>query len=78
MKRFLLSIIIVIAATASAQEVDLSGDVNGDNAVDVADVNAVIDMILGLKDNTPEADVNGDKVVDVADMNAVIDIILSR
>lgn len=54
------------------------GDVNGDNAVDVADVNAVIDMILGLKDNTPEADVNGDKVVDVADMNAVIDIILSR
>lgn len=55
---------------------DITGDINGDGVVDIADVNAVIDMVLGLKDNAPEADVNGDGTVDVADMNAVINIIL--
>lgn len=54
----------------------LKGDVNGDKTVDVADVNAVIDMILNLKEPNAAADVNGDDKVDVADMNAVIDIIL--
>ncbi|MBQ0069945.1 MAG: C10 family peptidase [Bacteroidales bacterium] len=54
----------------------IEGDINGDGVVDIADVNAVIDMVLGLKDNAPEADVNGDGTVDVADMNAVINIIL--
>ena len=54
----------------------VKGDVNGDGVVDIADVNAAIDMILGLKSPTTEADVNGDGTVDVADMNAIINIIL--
>ena len=56
-----------------------SGDVNGDNKVDVEDVNAVINIILELKDasNYPgNADLNGDNKVDVEDVNAVINIIL--
>ena len=55
------------------------GDVNGDGKVDVADVNIIIDIILGnaTVDQYPAADVTGDGKVDVADVNAVIDIILA-
>ncbi len=53
----------------------LVGDVNGDGEVNIADVNAVIDMILsGTFDAV--GDVNGDGEVNIADVNAVIDIIL--
>lgn len=50
-------------------------DVNRDGEVTVADVNAVIDYILGGNKNVP-ADVNGDGEVTVADVNDVIDYIL--
>jgi hypothetical protein len=52
------------------------GDVNGDGEVNIADVNAVIDMILS---NVVSAsgDVNGDGEVNIADVNAVLDIILN-
>ncbi|MBQ0069623.1 MAG: leucine-rich repeat protein [Bacteroidales bacterium] len=56
--------------------VSTPGDINGDNKVDVADVNAVINIILGVESESPAADVNGDGSVDVADMNAIINIIL--
>ncbi|MBQ0068803.1 MAG: leucine-rich repeat protein [Bacteroidales bacterium] len=58
------------------EEEIIPGDTNGDAVVDVADVNAVIDMILSLQEATDEADINGDGVVDIADMNAIIDMIL--
>ncbi|MBQ0068455.1 MAG: dockerin type I repeat-containing protein, partial [Bacteroidales bacterium] len=54
----------------------LTGDVNGDGTVDIADVNAVIDIVLGLQGSTAAADVNGDGTVDVADINQIINIIL--
>ena len=53
------------------------GDVNCDLEINIADVNAVIDMILGGNGNTSAADVNGDGEINIADINAVIDIILS-
>ena len=57
-------------------EPGIPGDVNGDNEVNIADVNAVIDMILtGNSDSA--GDVNGDGEVNIADVNAVIDLILS-
>lgn len=53
------------------------GDVNGDGEVTVADVNALIDMILGGGiSEMRRADVNGDGEVTIADINAVIAIIL--
>ena len=56
------------------------GDVNCDDEVNIADVNAIIDIILG-NNNDPEtarhADVNGDGEVNIADVNAIIDIILN-
>lgn len=61
---------------ATTRPQGIKGDINGDGIVDVADVNAAIDMILSLQPNKPEADVNGDGKVDVADLNAIINIIL--
>ena len=51
------------------------GDVNNDGEVTIADVNAVIDVILGHGANG-NADVNGDNEVTIADVNVIIDIIL--
>ena len=51
------------------------GDVNGDGEVNIADVNAVIDLILSGRTTKP-GDVNGDGEVNIADVNALIAIIL--
>ena len=54
----------------------LTGDVNGDGEVSIADVNVLINMILtGAATNA--GDVNGDGEVNIADVNAVIAIILN-
>ena len=53
------------------------GDVNGDLEVNIADVNAAIDMILCGNGSSIAADVNGDGEINIADVNALIDIILS-
>ena len=53
----------------------LKGDVNGDGEVNIADINAVIDMILSGSSNM-NGDVNGDAEINIADINAIIDIIL--
>lgn len=52
------------------------GDVNGDGEVNIADINAIIDIILS-GGSLDTADVNGDGEINIADINAVIDIILS-
>ena len=54
------------------------GDLNGDGKVDIADVNAVINIMLGKADMIPAADLNGDGKVDIADVNAVINIMLGK
>ena len=57
----------------------LKGDVNGDGAVNVADIAAVIDVMAGTPLPSGEAgggsaDVNGDGKVDVADIATIISI----
>ena len=53
-------------------------DCTGDDKIDVADINLMIDVILnGASEQVlKDCDVNGSKVVDVADINNVIDFIL--
>ena len=51
------------------------GDVNGDDEVNIADINILIDLILSGS-TRPGADLNGDGEVNIADINVVIDIIL--
>ena len=55
----------------------IQGDVNGDGEVGIADVNAVLDLILTGAAGDARADVNGDGEVGIADVNAVLDLILN-
>ena len=54
------------------------GDVTGDGMVDISDVNALINMMLGKISPTPEADITGDGNVDISDVNAVINLMLGK
>ena len=54
----------------------LQGDVNGDGLVDIDDVNAIINAILGITEWHSDYDLTGDGIVDVDDVNAIINIIL--
>lgn len=59
----------------------IAGDLNGDGAVDVSDVNLLINVVLGkspVSDLKGTADLNGDGAHDVSDVNAVINIILRK
>lgn len=60
-------------------DIGMAGDLNGDGAVDVEDVNLIINVILECTDVAQlagNADLNGDGAVDVEDLNAIINIIL--
>ena len=57
----------------------IPGDVNNDREVNIADINCLINVILGTKDASEyhgRAYVNNDYEVNIADVNAVISIIL--
>ncbi len=55
------------------------GDLNRDGEVNIADVNLLIDAILGSGSDGDEAlDVNGDGEVGIADVNFLINLILNR
>ena len=53
------------------------GDVNGDGAVDIADVTDLIDAMLNNTDTTEAADCNQDSAIDIADVTALIDYLLN-
>ena len=59
-----------------------TGDVNGDTVVDIEDINAIINIILGTIPQgvtyPGNADLNGQAGVDVEDLNALINIILTQ
>lgn len=54
---------------------ELTGDTNSDGVVNIADLNIIIDIILGGGNNAA-ADINGDGVVNISDINTIINIIL--
>ena len=68
-------ICLTLALTAFSANALHMGDANSDGEVNIADVNTVIDIILGGTPQ-PSADVNGDGEINIADVNTVIDIIL--
>ena len=56
----------------------LEGDVNADGEVNIADVNALLDIVLTGSTDNDRADVNHDGEVNIADVNQLIDIVLSK
>jgi len=54
----------------------LSGDVNGDEIINVLDIILTVNIILGSADFNQMADVNGDTIVNVLDIVALVNIIL--
>ncbi|MBQ3730586.1 MAG: family 10 glycosylhydrolase [Muribaculaceae bacterium] len=52
------------------------GDVNGDSEVNIADVNALIDLILSGQTSV-SGDVNGDGEINIGDVNALLALILT-
>ncbi|MCQ2258914.1 MAG: dockerin type I domain-containing protein, partial [Bacteroidaceae bacterium] len=53
-------------------------DVNGDDSVNLGDVTAVVDMLLGRSEVTEAADANGDNIVDISDLTVIIDRLLAK
>ena len=59
----------------------VTGDITGDGKVDVSDVNAVINIMLGkaqASDFPGDSDVNDDGMVDVSDVNIIINLMLGK
>ncbi len=62
----------------------LIGDVNRDESISIADVTALVNIILGKDDAEPyqydhaAADVNADGTITIADVTALVNIILGR
>ena len=56
----------------------LLGDVNGDKLITIADVTALLNIILEKKGENEAADVNGDHSVTIADVTALVNIILKK
>ena len=59
-------------------EPGVPGDSNGDGLVDISDVNAVINMMLGKAEMVPACDMNNDGKIDISDVNAVINAMLGK
>ena len=58
-------------------EIPAKGDVNGDGKINVSDVTALVNMILGtIPKNEAVADINGDGKVNVSDVTALVNMIL--
>ena len=55
----------------------LRGDVDGDSSVNISDVTALIDLLLGSGTASPSADCNQDSSVNISDVTALIDYLLS-
>ena len=57
----------------------LKGDVNGDGSVNISDITAVIDYILGKEGiDFDTADVDNDGSVNISDVSLIIDYIISK
>ena len=67
----------IISATEVQGTDVMRGDVNLDQAVNISDVTALIDLLLGGGQAPAEADCNLDQTVNISDVTALIDYLLS-
>ena len=70
-----------IEMKVSFAQPEISGDVNGDGAVDIADAVCIVNYILGMATPTfieTAADVNGDGEVDIADAVKIVNNVVGK
>ena len=68
-------------ADITSQYSFLKGDVNGDGEVNISDVAALIDFLLGGNvdaDTRKRADVNDNGEINISDVTTLIDILLAK
>ena len=58
--------------------VGVPGDYNGDNNVDITDVNAVINMMIGKLPYKAICDMDNNNRIDISDVNMVINKMLGK
>ena len=63
--------------TEDCEESTLSGDLTGDGILNVLDVVALVNIVLGNADPVSNGDLNGDGVLNVLDIVMLVDIILN-
>lgn len=56
----------------------IRGDVNDDGSVDISDVTALVNVILGKANETPNCYVNDDDKVDISDVTTLVNVILGK
>lgn len=54
----------------------MPGDVDGDSQITIADVTALIDILLGGVEENASADVNLDGQTNISDLTKLIDVLL--
>ena len=73
-----------IAFQTPLKKTKLIGDVTRDGIIDISDVTATVDIILGKDDAEPylydheAADMNKDGIIDISDVTALVDYVLGR
>ena len=70
--------IFVLVHYAQGEAPVVPGDSNGDGQVDISDVNAVINMMLGKEAMNPACDLDGSGNIDISDVNMVINKMLGK
>ena len=81
-----VSLVSIYRKVASTEPEPLKGDVNRDGKQSIADVTALVNIILGkvTEENNPDdydfkaADVNNDGSRSIADVTALVNIILGK
>ena len=77
MKQFIFSTVFISLCCLTSWS-QVKGDINNDGTVDVDDLNAVINVMLGKSGHAVSGDVNGDNVTDIDDVNIIINIMIGK
>lgn len=76
--RYIISLCVFFASIIASAQISYSRyDVNNDHTVNVSDVTALVNIILGTEKST-HGDVNGDEAVNVNDVTSLVDFILGK
>jgi len=59
------------------EETGLTGDINGDQIVNILDVVVLVNIVLSGQEYDESADINGDGILNVLDIVVLVNIVLN-